>query len=149
MSGPTPLLDTLEKLLEIQEAYCVRETSADELQQWVSDCIFNSIYEDSPARKNKINYNNCSIEFLYNCLLFSVIKNETDDGFFTGVSYDIAISLKPYLYDFFGTDRIPVLKAAVSLLAEDIEEISSKLAGDIHDWSENVALVFSGLGHTN
>lgn len=150
MITKSPLLNTLAKLLEIQEEYCVQEVTIDDLQNWVSNCIYTSIYDDDVQKeKIKITYNDCSIEYLYNCLLFSIVKNETEDGFLTGVSYDVAISLKPYLHGFFGTDRIPILKAAMTLLSEDIEEVSAKLAGDIHDWSENVALVFSGLGYTS
>jgi hypothetical protein len=140
----------ISKLIETLTKICLDygsiQSGKEDLISWVNDCIKTSL--DLPTRelKKSFKYNDCSIEYITENLLFSVVKGEQDaDGLPTGITYDIAINVRPYFKAFFGVDRIPFLRKAVRLLDEDLNEISYEICDDIDQWCENVEQVFKNL----
>jgi hypothetical protein len=144
MSYRTSVREILYKLTEIKETYCETNKTFDDLFVWVNHCIRQTINTEGDPATYKLNYNDCSIEYFTEHLLFSIIKNELNaEGAHTGVSYDVAIDVQPYLKNFFGIDRLSFLKEAVRLLDEDLVEVSEEISKDIEAWCQNVTLVFS------
>ena len=144
MVNKTSVHDILYKLKEIKETYCETTKTFDDLIIWVNHCVEQTINTKDDRAKYKLYYDDCSIEYFTEHLLFSIIKNElTGDGGHTGVSYDVAISLEPYLKSFFGVDRLGVLREAMRLLEEDLSEVSAEIAKDIEAWCQNVTEVFN------
>ena len=132
------------KITEIQSLYCDKLTTVKDLSNWVTTCVQKSMGLTDEESISIFHYNNCSIEYLTELLLFSVIKSEIDgEGNYTGITYDVTLSVKPYLKDYFGVDRLEFLKKAVRLLEEDLTEVSDSITKDIDAWCQNVELVFS------
>jgi hypothetical protein len=132
------------KITEIQNLYCDKLTTVEDLNKWVTTCIHRSVGLIDEESVNSFYYNNCSIEYFADLLLFSIIKSEVDvEGNYTGITYDVALSVKPYFKDCFGVDRLRFLKEAVRLLEEDLTEVSDNITRDIDAWCQNVELVFS------
>ena len=145
MTKINSVIDALAEINKIQSSYCLAETTEEQLIKWINNCVRLSIV-DEPERKETFKYSGCRIQYLKKLTLFSLVKTKTDcDGYPTGVSYDIGIAVQPYLVMFFGTDRLPVLKQAVQLLDEDLEEISQKIFEDISAWCRNVDSVCNQL----
>jgi len=132
------------KITEIQNLYCDKLTTVEDLNKWVTTCVHRSIGLTDEESVSSFYYNNCSIEYFADLLLFSIIKSEVDvEGNYTGITYDVALSVKPYLKDCFGVDRLGFLKVAVRLLKDDLTEVSDNITKDIDAWCQNVELVFS------
>lgn len=146
MTKRISICDILYKLTEIRETYCETTKTYEDLVCWVNHCVKQTINTDEDKATYSLHYNNCSIEYLTEHLLFSIIKDELDDdGNHTGISYDVAISVQPYLKNFFGVDRLGVLKVAVRLLEEDLSEVSTEISKDIDAWCRNVSLVLNNV----
>jgi len=144
MSNKISVRDILYKLTEIKEDYCGSTKTFDDLFVWVSHCVRQTINTEGQKETYKFYYNDCNIEYFTEHLLFSIIKNElTTEGSHTGISYDVSISMQPYLKNFFGVDRLGVLREAIRLLEEDLSEVSTEISTDIEAWCQNVSAIFN------
>jgi len=149
MGSNTKVADVLTEINSIYANYCSDKTTQEDLVHWINNCLKLTITGELETRQS-FKYEECHIEYFKQLLLFSIVKSESDnDGYPTGITYDIAISIKPYLMMFFGTENVDVLRDAVQLLDEDLNEISAKLYEDIDLWGQNVAAVFNRLSVIN
>ena len=149
MTSIIKVTDVLTEINNIYANYCSDKTTQKDLIHWINNCIKLTITDELQDRQS-FKHEECHIEYFKHLLLFSIVKSESDnDGYPTGITYDIAISIKPYLMMFFGTENLDVLRDAVQLIDGDLDEISAKLYEDIYMWGENVAAVFSRLSGVN
>ena len=149
MGNTTKVVSVLTEINNICEAYCSDATTQEELVKWINNCLKLTITGELGI-KQSFKYEECHIEYFKQLLLFSIVKSESDnDGYPIGITYDIAISIKPYLVMFFGTENIEVLREAVQLLEEDLSEISLKICEDITTWGQNVEAVFNRFNALN
>lgn len=120
------------------------------LRDWITRCVYITFELPYFFPKNWFNYRNCRIEYLKDNLLFSIIRTEKDDdGFPTGVLYDVALSMDSYLIHWYGTDDINTLKKHLKYTAKEYDEISEALFQDVISWCRNVPIVFRGTSVLN
>jgi hypothetical protein len=134
-------------LFEVELKYITADDydAEDKLNNWVTRCVYKAFGLPYWVPNTAFNYRNCHIEYIEDNLLFSIVRTEKDsEGFPTGVLYDVALTMRSYLKQYYGTDDINLLKKHLSYTSKDYDEISEGLYLDILSWCRNVPLVFKG-----
>lgn len=139
-------------LFEVQLNYSTADDcdADDKLNNWITRCVYTTFELPYYFPKSWFNYRNCRIEYFKDNLLFSIIRTEKDDdGFPTGVLYDVALTMNNYLIHWYGTDDIDTLKKHLKQTAKEYDEISEALFQDVISWCRNVPIVFRGTSASN
>jgi hypothetical protein len=133
--------DLRRRLQDIDEEYTITELTRDNLIRWITDCIQNSIKKQKYSVNSAVTYKDCRIEYLQKQLLFSLII----PGDASGVLYDVAINVQPYLKTYLGTDNLNILNNVLTLLDSDVRSLSEELCEDIDEWCDNITYVFNAV----
>ena len=144
--NPPNLKQISRRLFELQLTYATAEDEEAEqkLKNWVTRCVYKFFELPYYVPNLTFKYKNSRIEFLVKQGLFSVIKTElNDEGFPSGILYDVAINLKSHLKQLYGTSDIRSLKKTLTYTAKDYDELSEAVAEDLINWCNNITTVFS------